>query len=48
MRRVRGWQQETRACNGCGAQFYPKRYWQLHCSHRCRQRAYVQRQCETI
>ena len=45
---VKGWQNEIRACNGCGAEFRPARPWQQQCSSRCRQRAYVQRQAATL
>jgi len=41
-------QQETRACTGCGREFEVRRFWQLQCSARCRQRAYVQRQVEAL
>jgi hypothetical protein len=44
MRRAREWRNENRACSGCGKDFQVKRPWQTHCSHRCRQRTYVQRQ----
>jgi len=37
---------ELRACDGCGKDFQLRRPWQKHCSARCCQRAYVQRQCE--
>ncbi len=40
-------QPETRACTGCGKDFQLRRPWQLQCSPRCRQRAYVQRQIVT-
>ena len=39
---------ETRACTGCGSEFRVRRPWQLQCSARCRQRAYVQRQIAAL
>jgi hypothetical protein len=39
---------ETRACTGCGSEFRARRPWQLQCSPRCRQRAYVQRQIAAL
>ena len=41
-------QPETRACTGCGKDFQVRRPWQLQCSPRCRQRAYVQRQIAVL
>jgi hypothetical protein len=38
---------ETRPCTGCGKEFRVCRPWQLQCSARCRQRAYVRRQIVT-
>jgi len=35
-----------RACGGCGREFNATRIWQKHCSPRCRQRLYVQRQLD--
>ena len=37
-------QTEWMACKGCGALLVQRRFWQSHCSARCRQRAYVTRQ----
>src|SRR2546429_7779719 len=36
-----------KACSACGKDFWVARSWQKHCSPRCRQRTYVQRQSET-
>jgi hypothetical protein len=38
----------TRACTGCDKKFQVRRPWQLQCSARCRQRAYVQRQIAAL
>ena len=41
-------QTEMRVCMGCGKEFRVSRPWQLQCSARCRQRAYVQRQIAAL
>lgn len=41
------WRNEIRACAACGEPFRPKRQAQMQCSHRCRQRSYVQRRAMT-
>jgi hypothetical protein len=40
-------QSNLKACSACGKDFLVMRPWQRQRSPRCRQRTYVQRQCET-
>ncbi len=35
-----------RYCERCGAQYEPKTPWQIYCTLRCRQAAYLQRKSE--
>ncbi len=35
-----------RYCERCGAQYEPKTPWQIYCTLRCRQAAYLQRKIE--
>jgi len=41
------WRNEIRACEACGEPFRPRRRAQSQCSHRCRQRSYVERRAVT-